>query len=285
MNAVTQGYTTFDRVNLVARMSTRRFALALLTMTVSAVVAERRAHAYGCNDFFHAYIGVMWAGTGSGYVPVGGDAVMFAHDGDCKVRFSVPPDEVVVSAARKVDGPYEPTAIQKMGKLFAWRPPSEGLWFLRIERVTPRGSGPKSPGTAVVVAYPPNDMVHVKLTLDGSSEPPGLLGLFPVLGPEVERLSATGAFEQWAKPHLVLKRSAGSRTIAARIPRGTYRAGEARRLTWKLDDRQSSPTSILVDEPRKGLRSAPFDVKSDGEVRLELQLQTTSAASGSNVVR
>jgi hypothetical protein len=33
----------------------------------------------------------MWAGSGSGSIPVGGEALMVAHDGDCKVRHSVAP--------------------------------------------------------------------------------------------------------------------------------------------------------------------------------------------------
>jgi len=291
MDAAPQGYTTSaafgsnDRVNVLARMSIRRFALALLTVAVSTVAAaERPAHAYGCGDIAYNYIGVMWAGSGSGFVPVGGEALMVAHDGDCKVRHSVAPDELVVSAARKVDGPYEPTAIRKAGKLFAWRPPSAGIWFLRVER-DQHGSRHASPGTAVVVAYAPSDVMRVQLVLGGSSLPPGLLGLFPVLGPEVDRLKITGGFEQWATPHLVFKIAPGSRTVAVQAPRGNYRAGQARSLVWTLGDRQSPPSSTLIDEPRKGLRSAPFEIKSSGEVRLELQPQTTSAASGSNVVR
>jgi hypothetical protein len=264
-------------------MSLRRLALALLMVAASVGAAERRARAFGCNGV--SYVGVMWANRGTGFVPVGGEVLMFAHDGDCRSRVSVAFEELAVSAARRVDGPYEPTAIRKEGKLFGWRPPSEGPWFLRVERVQ-QGSGPKrSPGTAVVIAYPPKDVMRVQLVLDGAGEPPRLLGLFPVLGPEVERLAAAGAFEQWAMPHLAFKTPAGSRTVAAQIPRGRYRAGEARVLVWKLNDRKDPPSSTLVDEPRKALRSAPFQLTSGGEVRLQLLPQTTSAASGSNVVR
>jgi hypothetical protein len=93
----------------------QRFVLAIFSgALLGAVSVDAAAHAYVCPPDYRPYVEVAW------------------------------PDETAGFAAG---------AIEQRGKVFAWRPRADGVWFLRVERKASARAPARAPAGAVVVAY------------------------------------------------------------------------------------------------------------------------------------
>jgi hypothetical protein len=192
---------------------------------------------------------------------------MSAMGGDCKYPSSVSSAELLVFAARSAGGPFEPVAIERRGKLFAWRPSAPGLWYLRVDR---RSAGlPAERGGAIVVAYEPEAGVNAQLTILVDGRMREGIALLPAVEPDEQRPDDRDCCD-WLMPYLFLRRPTASGAIAMRLPRGRYVARESHIERGYDRDGKSGRIWRVRLWPLIDGQSGTVDVAGDGDVHLTL---------------
>ena len=238
--------------------------------TLAALIAfAETAHADPCPPDFTPYIDVQWTTSRTGIVPVGQPAVMVAIESDCNDRFAVPATELRVAASRTLSGKFRPVAIERRGKLFAWRPPGPGVWFLRVGRSS-ESSDDRSPmdGGAIVVAYEPADQVRARFEIarGGPRNGDGVV-LQPVL--DLDADDGPSARVIWREPFLFLPYPAAGLTVEKQLPRGRYVAREGVPENGSADDARGAPRRVDFFA-RSDAKSGTVEITSSGAVPLEL---------------
>jgi hypothetical protein len=230
----------------------RSLVLAAVLLGVGAP-----ARAYMCPPDYRPYVDLAWLDESAGFVAVGEAAVMLAMDGDCKHRYAVPAADLRVSVAHSADGPFEPIAIEQRGKVFAWRPRADGVWFVRVERKPAARVTAPAPAGAVVVAY--ERAARMKAMMILPSLQGGLVGRV-ALTPIVETDG------DWLLPHVLLPAAGPDDAIAVRLPRGRYLARDAIVDRSRTDDGVRRIHLLALTSGQSGT----LDVVADGDVHLAM---------------
>jgi len=253
-------------------MHASKISVATLAALIAFAAFAETAHADPCPPDFTPYIDVQWTTSRTGIVPVRQPAVMVAIESDCNDRFAVPATELRVAASRTLAGKFRPVAIERRGKLFAWRPPGPGVWFLRVGRSSEssESSDDRSPmdGGAIVVVYEPVDQVRARFEISrgGPRSGDGVV-LQPVL--DLEADDGPSARVIWREPFLFLPYPAAGLTVAKQLPRGRYLAREGVPENDSADEARGAPRRVDFFA-RSDAKRGTVEITSSGDVPLEL---------------
>lgn len=168
-----------------------------------------------------------------------------ATSGDCKHRYLVRPEGLLVERAAHPDGPYVPMELRAQGAAFTLPEMPDGVHYLRVGLAR---EAPLAPAQLVVVAFSEGAAREVTLTLSPRRRLPALAHAVVAFVPDVP-LDA----QRWTLPQTSVAWRRGGGEQRLRLPSGRYDIGQGTILrerhpdTHRMTSRYVFATSVTLD--------------------------------------